>query len=134
MQSCSTLQQDGVACLSIVSQCQAQVYVCAYVCVRVCVCVYVFARVQYTPTRPSTFLWSLNLQLKCICVHVCVCVCMHVCVCVCMHVCGCTGLQYTSASRSAFLLYLNVKLVPVLGLVSAIHGSFTDIQGSFADI
>jgi drug/metabolite transporter (DMT)-like permease len=27
------------------------------------------------------------------------------------------GLQYTSASRSAFLLYLNVKLVPLLGLV-----------------
>jgi len=24
------------------------------------------------------------------------------------------GLRYTSASRSAFLLYLNVKLVPVL--------------------
>lgn len=27
------------------------------------------------------------------------------------------GLQYTSASRSAFLLYLNVKLVPLLALV-----------------
>ena len=27
------------------------------------------------------------------------------------------GLQYTSASRSAFLLYLNVKLVPILGLL-----------------
>jgi drug/metabolite transporter (DMT)-like permease len=25
------------------------------------------------------------------------------------------GLQYTSASRSAFLLYLNVKLVPMFG-------------------
>ncbi len=27
------------------------------------------------------------------------------------------GLQYTTASRSAFLLYLNVKLVPILGLL-----------------
>merc|ERR1712087_1084101 len=27
------------------------------------------------------------------------------------------GLQYTTASRSAFLLYLNVKLVPILALL-----------------
>ena len=36
------------------------------------------------------------------------------------------GLQYTSASRSSFLLYLNVKLVPLLELM--VHGHMPSLQ------